>query len=82
MTLVMFGYFASTNMFNYITDENIRDMMTDEKNRLIAESVPFIGSINEEDGDENVVYKVENENNESIVKFKRDDVFGIIIEEN
>ena len=82
MTLVMFGYFASTNMFNYITDENIRDMMTEEKNRLIEESVPFIGSIGEQDSEADVVFKVEDEMGEAVVKFKKDDTFGVIIEEN
>ena len=82
MTLVMFGYFASTNMFNYITDENIRDMMTEEKNRLIEESVPFIGAIGADGEEPDVVYKVEDEQGEAVIKFKKDDLFGVIIEEN
>lgn len=82
MSLVMFGYFASTNMFTYVTDENMRDMMVEEKNRLIADSVPFMGNIGEE-SDPNIVLQVnENDHGEFQTSFKVDDVFGIIIEEH
>lgn len=82
MSLVMFGYFASTNMFTYVTDENMRDMMVEEKNRLIADSVPFMGNIGEE-SDPNIVLQVnENGHGECQTSFKVDDVFGIIIEEH
>ena len=82
MSLVMFGYFASTNMFTYVTDENMRDMMVEEKNRLIADSVPFMGNIGEE-SDPNIVLQVnENDHGECQTSFKVDDVFGIIIEEH
>lgn len=82
MSLVMFGYFASTNMFTYVTDENMRDMMLEEKNRLIADSVPFMGNIGEE-SDPNIVLQVnENDHGEFQTSFKVDDVFGIIIEEH
>ena len=82
MSLVMFGYFASTNMFTYVTDENMRDMMVEEKNRLIADSVPFMGNIGEE-SDPNIVLQVnENDHGEFQASFKVDDVFGIIIEEH
>lgn len=82
MSLVMFGYFASTNMFTYVTDENMRDMMVEEKNRLIADSVPFMGNIGEESDPDIVLQVNENDYGEFQTSFKVDDVFGIIIEEH
>ena len=82
MSLVMFGYFASTNMFTYVTDENMRDMMLEEKNRLIADSVPFMGNIGEESDPDIVLQVNENDHGEFQTSFKVDDVFGIIIEEH
>ena len=82
MSLVMFGYFASTNMFTYVTDENMRDMMLEEQNRLIADSVPFMGNIGEESDPDIVLQVNENDHGEFQTSFKVDDVFGIIIEEH
>ena len=82
MSLVMFGYFASTNMFTYVTDENMRDMMLEEKKRLIADSVPFMGNIGEESDPDIVLQVNEDVNGEFQTSFKIDDVFGIVIEEH
>lgn len=83
MTLVMFGFFATTNMFGYVADENLRDMMLQEKDRLIADSVPFLGSIQDGDLDRDVVFQAqEDDYGDFAVRFKKDDVFGIIIEES
>lgn len=80
MSLVIFGYFASTNMFGYYSNENMRTMLADEKSRLLEESIPFIGHINIEE-ETDVVHTIEDPINNVVTKFKLDDIFGVIIEE-
>ena len=42
MNLVMFGYFANTNMFRDMTDINLREMMYKDKiDQIEADMMPF-----------------------------------------
>ena len=42
MNLVMFGYFANTNMFRDMTNINLREMMYKEKiSQIEADMMPF-----------------------------------------
>lgn len=48
MTLVMFAWFADTNIFGYLGTDQLRTLMGDESKALSNSSTPFLGFLDEE----------------------------------
>lgn len=50
--LVMFGWFADTEMFGQMTTTRLRDMMDEERRALVESSVPLLGFLDDENSAE------------------------------
>lgn len=61
MTLVMFGYFVSTQFFADMTDINLKQMLFDDRMQQIADDIPAFGFI--DDGSQHIAELEAQENN-------------------